>query len=159
MFDTKDLTATLRVAVSALLEQNHAPEEIIELTQAILETQKRKRGIQDQPQQHTYHDENGVQIRLDVYFNPIKQRVFYKDKRILLSPTESKLLFKFLDNYGEVLSHKDLVLDVSGEPSNGDYSEAIRTWLHRLRSKLEIIPGSENWIKTVRGKGYYFSVD
>lgn len=159
MFETKDLTASLRVSIAALLDQGHHPDEIIELTETILEKQDQKRSIYDEDYQPDYDDEAGVQIRLDVYFNPIKQRVFYKDKRILLSPTESKLLYKFLDNYGEVLSHKDLVIDVSGEPTNGDYSEAIRTWLHRLRSKLSGIPGSENWIKTVRGKGYYFSVD
>ncbi len=42
------------------------------------------------------------------------------------------------------------------ETSNWEAPEVLRPMVSRLRRKLAVFPGGENWIVNVRGTGYVF---
>jgi DNA-binding response OmpR family regulator len=88
-----------------------------------------------------------------------RREIWRGDLRVILTPTEGKLLQVLLENRGRVLAHRDLVLLVQGyETTDWEAPEVLRPLISRLRRKLSAIPNGENWITNVRGTGYVFEV-
>jgi DNA-binding response OmpR family regulator len=80
--------------------------------------------------------------------------------KIRLTPTEGRLLSVFVENWGRVLSHGELVFLVQGyEVAEWEAPEVLRPLISRLRKKLAIFPQGEDWIASVRGTGYVFEAD
>jgi DNA-binding response OmpR family regulator len=62
-----------------------------------------------------------------------------------------------LNNQKKVFTHRELVSMVQGyETSDWEAPEVLRPMVSRLRRKLAVFPGGENWIVNVRGTGYVF---
>jgi len=79
--------------------------------------------------------------------------------KIKLTRTEGKLLKVLLVRRGQVMTHKELVLQVQGyDVSKWEAPEVLRPVVSRLRRKLAHFPGGEKWITNVRGTGYVFEV-
>jgi DNA-binding response OmpR family regulator len=80
-----------------------------------------------------------------------------EDEKVLLTPTEGKLMQVLLENRGRVLSHKDLVFLVQGyQTTDWEAPEIMRPLVSRLRRKISQFEGDDEWIVNVRGTGYVF---
>lgn len=74
---------------------------------------------------------------------------------VRLSPTEYGLLAELAAHAGEVMAHRTLLQRVWG-PSYADERNYLRTFVQRLRAKLERDPAHPEIIVTVGTRGYRF---
>jgi two-component system, OmpR family, response regulator MtrA len=72
-----------------------------------------------------------------------------------LTPTELRLLLELSSVPGHVLSRQQLLALVWEHEFLGD-SRLVDACVQRLRTKIEDVPGSPVYIRTVRGFGYRF---
>jgi two-component system KDP operon response regulator KdpE len=82
-----------------------------------------------------------------------EQSVLRDGAEVRLSPTEYGLLSALAQHAGQVMDHRTLLRTVWG-PSYGDERNYLRTFIQRLRSKLEIDPRNPEIIVTVGARGY-----
>jgi two-component system, OmpR family, KDP operon response regulator KdpE len=76
-------------------------------------------------------------------------------REVRLSPTEYGLLSLLAAHLGEVMDHRTLLREVWG-PAYGDERNYLRTFIQRLRVKLEDDPGNPQLIVTAGTRGYRF---
>ena len=89
-----------------------------------------------------------------------RREIWRGNDRVMLTPTEGKLLKVLLENKGRVMTHKDLVFLVQGyEITDWEAPEVLRPLVSRLRRKLSKFPEGDKWIVNVRGTGYVFDVE
>ena len=85
-------------------------------------------------------------------------RVVLRDgAEVRLSPTEYGLLAALARHAGQVIDHRTLLREVWG-PSYGDERNYLRTFVQRLRVKLEKDPKNPEVIITAGTRGYRFGV-
>lgn len=75
---------------------------------------------------------------------------------IHLTPTESRLLMYLVSRKGEVVPHRELLINAWGQ----EYAEAIdylSVYIRYLREKVEEDPSNPDYIQTRWGTGYYFA--
>ncbi len=72
---------------------------------------------------------------------------------VKLTPTEYKLLCELSINAGSVVSHEQLLRNVWGMDAASSRG-ALRTYVRRLRRKLNEYPGDPSYIIAVPGIGY-----
>jgi two-component system KDP operon response regulator KdpE len=89
----------------------------------------------------------GVEIDLD------RRRVTVNGEEVRLSRTEWELLAQLAANAGRVMLHGELLSRIWG-PEFRDEAHYLRTWVSRLRAKLETEPDSVPLITTFPGLGY-----
>ena len=94
-----------------------------------------------------YPGEPEVEIDLD------RRRVTVGSKEVRLSKTEWELLAQLATNAGRVLMHGELLSRIWG-PEFRDETHYLRTWVSRLRAKLETNPETAPLITTFPGLGY-----
>jgi two-component system KDP operon response regulator KdpE len=88
----------------------------------------------------------GLEIDLEL------RRVEVHGDEVRLSKTEWALLEQLAGNVGRVMLHRELLSRIWG-PEFRDESQYLRTWVSRLRAKLQ--PGNDNGpITTFPGVGY-----
>jgi DNA-binding response OmpR family regulator len=93
----------------------------------------------------------GIKVDLE------RREIWLGEMKVMLTPTEGKLMKVLLENRGRVLSHKELVLLVQGyKTTDWEAPEILRPLVSRLRRKLADFPGGKDWIKNIRGTGYVF---
>jgi two-component system KDP operon response regulator KdpE len=87
-----------------------------------------------------------------------RQEARLRGDRLVLTPTEYKLLYHLVRNAGHVLQHGTLLAKVWGREyvNEVDY---IRVYIRRLREKLGDDPDNPRYIRTERGLGYRFLTD
>lgn len=83
------------------------------------------------------------------------QAVLKDGAEVRLSPTEYGLLAALADHAGQVMDHRTLLRTVWG-PGYGDERNYLRTFIQRLRVKLEDDPKDPSVILTVGARGYRF---
>jgi two-component system, OmpR family, KDP operon response regulator KdpE len=83
------------------------------------------------------------------------QSVVRDGVEVRLSPTEYGLLSVLAQHSGQVMDHRTLLRTVWG-PAYGDERNYLRTFIQRLRSKLEDDPKSPAVIVTAGARGYRF---
>lgn len=99
------------------------------------------------------------QIQLDNFkFDFIKMEFSKKNASIELSKTEQKLLRILLENRGHTLTRACLVDAIWTNSAEYVDENALSVTVKRLRDKLEDIPSSPQYIKTVYGIGYTWVV-
>lgn len=99
-------------------------------------------------------DNNKVLISKDFAFDLANMKLFKKNREILLTPTEYKLVSIFMQNSEMLLDRKTILLklwDINGEFIDDN---TLSVYVSRLREKLEEIPEMPEYICTVRGLGY-----
>jgi two-component system KDP operon response regulator KdpE len=84
-----------------------------------------------------------------------KRSVMRDGAEVRLSPTEYGLLAVLARNAGQVMDHRTLLREVWG-PAHGDERNYLRTFVQRLRSKLEDDPKEPEIIVTAGTRGYRF---
>ena len=87
-----------------------------------------------------------------------RQEARLRGERLVLTPTEYKLLYHLVRNAGHILQHGTLLAKVWGREyvNEVDY---IRVYIRRLREKLGDDPDDPRYIRTERGLGYRFLAD
>jgi len=83
------------------------------------------------------------------------QSVIRDGVEVKLSPTEYGLLAALAQHAGKVMDHRTLLRTVWG-PTYGDERNYLRTFIQRLRSKLEADPRNPEIVVTVGARGYRF---
>ena len=83
------------------------------------------------------------------------QSVLRDGSEVRLSPTEYGLVSVLAQHAGQVMDHRTLLRTVWG-PSYGDERNYLRTFIQRLRSKLEEDPAHPEIIVTAGSRGYRF---
>jgi two-component system, OmpR family, KDP operon response regulator KdpE len=94
---------------------------------------------------------NAGAVRIDL----AGQSVLREGAEVRLSPTEYGLLSVLVQHAGQVMDHRTLLRTVWG-PAYGDERNYLRTFIQRLRSKLEADPRKPEIIVTVGARGYRF---
>ena len=75
------------------------------------------------------------------------------NKNLHLTPTEFKLLARLVRNAGQVVTHRQLLLDVWG-PEFSEHTHYLRLYMGQLRAKLETDPADPQLLQTEPGIGY-----
>jgi two-component system, OmpR family, KDP operon response regulator KdpE len=83
------------------------------------------------------------------------QSVVRNGAEVRLSPTEYGLLAVLAQHAGQVMDHRTLLRTVWG-PTYGDERNYLRTFIQRLRAKLEEDPRNPEIVVTVGARGYRF---
>jgi DNA-binding response OmpR family regulator len=78
------------------------------------------------------------------------------DKRVNLTPIESRILFMLLQRAPETVHSDALLRHAWGYGEEGDPT-SLWVRIRALRQKLEPDPDEPSYIRTVRGKGYAFT--
>ena len=89
----------------------------------------------------------------DVEIDLIRRKVAREGVEVRLTPTEFAVLRELVLNAGRVLTHRELLQKVWGPEYAGE-SQYTRTFVQRLRVKLESDPSLPELILTEPGLGY-----
>ena len=106
----------------------------------------RHRGNQSRPA-ITHYEKSGVIIDLSHH------RVSRDDSLIHLTPTEFNLLARLVRSAGQVVTHRQLLMDVWGQ-EYVEHTHYLRLYMGQLRAKLEINPTQPQLLLTEPGVGY-----
>jgi DNA-binding response OmpR family regulator len=82
-----------------------------------------------------------------------KRLVILEGKGVRLTRIEWLLLSELAQNAGSLMLYSDLLTRVWG-PEYRDGVQTLRTWISRLRDKLEIDPNNPTLIRTIPKTGY-----
>jgi two-component system KDP operon response regulator KdpE len=82
-----------------------------------------------------------------------RHRVSRAGLEVHLTPTEFNLLARLVRNTGQVVTHRQLLLDVWG-PEYTDHTHYLRLYMGQLRGKLEADPAQPQFLITETGVGY-----
>jgi DNA-binding response OmpR family regulator len=91
----------------------------------------------------------------DLLINPATYEVFLSATRLMLTPTEFKLLYLLAKNRHMTLSQEFIQRVIWADDIEA--GEALKKYIQRLRRKLGDDARNPTWIKTVHGIGYRFS--
>lgn len=121
-------------------------QELIARVQAIL---RRCNGHEVEHRQDAFHNE-------EIDINWASRQVWVRRQRVLLTPTEFKLLRYLVEHRGWVVTHDQVLDAVWGEDYGADKS-FVKLYVRYLRQKIEQDPSQPKWILTERGVGYSFA--
>jgi DNA-binding response OmpR family regulator len=80
------------------------------------------------------------------------------DRAVTMTRKEFDLLSFLITSPGRVFSREDLLKWVWGSTGNWQGRSTVTEHVRRIRHKIEPDPDDPQWITTVRGVGYQFSV-
>ena len=109
---------------------------------------------------YSYSHENAVSPLMTVgpfTLDPLRHEVLRDERKVQLTPTESRLLHLLMTNTGQVLTPGIINSRLWGEDEVKNTS-LIKTYIHHLRQKMERDVKSPRYIVTVSGSGYTFEV-
>ena len=106
----------------------------------------RHRGNQSRPA-ITYYEKSGVVIDL------VHHRVSRDGNLVHLTPTEFNLLARLVRSAGQVVTHRQLLIDVWGQ-EYVEHTHYLRLYMGQLRAKLEVNPAQPELLLTEAGIGY-----
>jgi len=151
-YTADDILLSINKALSEK-ESRTRKEILIEQLESSLDQLKDVEGIRTEelPARRVVSLPRGITVDLE------RREMWRGADRVRLTPTESKLLSIFLENRGRVMNHQEIVFLVQGfEISEWEAPEVLRPMISRLRKKLALFPGVEEWVSNVRGTGYLF---
>jgi DNA-binding response OmpR family regulator len=102
----------------------------------------------------TVYDDYEESVDEYLRINFSQQYAVASGERILLTPTESRILNALSKNRGRILSADQLLKQVWNPLREGSL-ESLWVHIRRLRSKIEPDPDDPRYIVTARGQGYY----
>ncbi len=130
--------------------------EYLEISRQLLASSTLSAEAAQVPVSEPLRSEGALTIR-EVTIDPAKHTVTVRDEPVELTPTEFDILFCLMRNSGRVLSCQELVREAQGyELDERDARYLIRPHIARLRRKLMAEPGAPEYIRNVRGVGYFF---
>ena len=99
---------------------------------------------------------DSIQIR-ELSINTSSHRVFVHDKEVMLTAKEFEVLVFMANHPNRVFSKDQLFERIWGLESNGDIA-TVTVHVSRIREKIEADPSNPQFIETVWGAGYRFTV-
>ncbi|OGO03814.1 MAG: hypothetical protein A2Y60_00920 [Chloroflexi bacterium RBG_13_54_9] len=141
--DDADKIKGLTLGADDYLQKPFNPDELVARIEAV------KRRLGPDPQRRTMAPLSLGDMT--VYFH--ERRVAINDEEIYLNRTEWLLLSEFARNSGRLMLHHELLTRVWG-PEYRDDIQLLRTWISRLRHKLERHAVGLQLIQTVPKVGY-----
>lgn len=84
--------------------------------------------------------------------------VYQGEKRVSLTATERKILFKLYENKNMVVTADALSEAVWGDEPDG-YEQSLMMHISRLRAKIEEVPSNPKYLITMKGIGYKLLVE
>jgi DNA-binding response OmpR family regulator len=131
-------------------------QEYLESSRQMLAALALRADVAEVQISQTPRSEGALTIR-EVTIDPAKHLVTVRGEPVDLTPTEFDILFCLMRNGGRVLSCQELVRQAQGyELDERDARYLIRPHITRLRQKLTAKPGAPEYIRNVRGVGYFF---
>ena len=91
----------------------------------------------------------------ELLINPATYEVYLGNSRLVLTPTEFKLLYLLAKNRHVTLTQEFIQRVIWSEDIEA--GEALKKYIQRLRKKLGDDARNPTWIKTVHGVGYRFA--
>lgn len=89
----------------------------------------------------------------DIILDFEKHTVTVRGQEKYLTKTEWMLLGKLAQNSGRLMTYEELLSQVWGPEYRNDI-QFLRTWVSRLRNKIEADPGNPKIIRTIPKTGY-----
>ncbi len=106
-----------------------------------------------------YHSEpsgNEPIVRGNLCYSPAMSTLAYNNKHISLTRTEGLILYEMMKHENLILSNTFLAEKIWGDYYHNS-DENIRSYILRLRKKIEDDPEHPKLIRTKVGHGYYFT--
>jgi len=144
--DEQDVIKALSLGADEYLTKPRSAQEIRARIRAIL---RRAKMSHIRMWESIYDDGN---LRIDL----TNGAVMREGEVVHLTPTESRLLMYLVSRKGEVVPHRELLVNAWGQ----EYAEAIdylSVYIRYLREKVEDDPSNPDYIQTRWGTGYYFA--
>lgn len=127
------------------LAKPFSPPELLSRIRALL-----RRSLMAPPTRKTK-----IVVDSDLTIDFSRREVTVRGKKVVLRPTEYRLLYHLVSNAGRLLTHETLLSKVWGHEYR-DESHYLRLYITYLRQKLERNPAQPQYILTERGLGYRF---
>lgn len=127
------------------LAKPFSPPELLSRIRALL-----RRSLMAPPARKTR-----IVVDPDLTIDFSRREVMVRGERVMLRPTEYRLLYHLVSNAGRLLTHETLLAKVWGHEYR-DESHYLRLYITYLRQKLEQDPAHPRYILTERGLGYRF---
>ncbi|GHO44103.1 response regulator transcription factor [Ktedonospora formicarum] len=122
-----------------------SPPELLSRIRALL-----RRSLMSPPARKT---EIVVDKNLTIDFT--RREVTVRGEKVVLRPTEYRLLYHLVSNAGRLMTHETLLSKVWGREYR-DEAHYLRLYITYLRQKIEEDPAHPRYILTERGVGYRF---
>jgi len=127
------------------LAKPFSPRELLSRIRALL-----RRSLMAPPSRKTE-----IVVDPDLSIDFARREVVVRGKKVVLRPTEYRLLYHLVSNAGRLLTHETLLSKVWGREYR-DEAHYLRLYITYLRQKLENDPAHPQYILTERGVGYRF---
>ncbi len=88
--------------------------------------------------------------------NFAETRATLDEKTVVLTPTESKLLYIMMRSAGKIISSGFIMRRLWPQDMSEATEDRLRVYIHRLRTKIEVNPSNPRYVLAQRGKGYSF---
>ncbi len=127
------------------LAKPFSPRELLSRIHALL-----RRSLMAPPSRKTV-----IVVDPDLKIDFTRREVIVRGQKVVLRPTEYRLLYHLVSNAGHLLTHETLLSKVWGREYR-DEAHYLRLYITYLRQKLEKDPAHPQYILTERGVGYRF---
>lgn len=144
----RDKINGLELGADDYLAKPFNPDELV----ARIESVRRRLQPMAQPQPSARFSLGDISIDFD------RRRVMVRGKEKKLTRIEWLLLDELTRNAGRLMLYDDLLTRVWGAEYRDDV-QILRTWISRLREKLEDDPGNPKLIRTIPKSGYILETD
>lgn len=141
----QDKIRGLDLGADDYLAKPFSPRELLSRIRALL-----RRSLMPSPARKT---EIVVDDNLKIDFS--RREVIARGQKVVLRPTEYRLLYHLVSNAGRLLTHETLLSKVWGREYR-DEAHYLRLYITYLRQKIEEDPAHPQYILTERGIGYRF---
>ena len=91
----------------------------------------------------------------DIHVDFVRRQLSVRGQPVPLTGTEYRLLYHLIRNAGRVMTHEALLARVWGREYTDEISY-LKSYISRLRNKLESDPHNPEYILTEYGVGYWF---
>lgn len=122
-----------------------SPPELLSRIRALL-----RRSLMSPPARKTE-----IVVDKDLTIDFTRREVIARGEKVVLRPTEYRLLYHLVSNAGRLMTHETLLSKVWGREYR-DEAHYLRLYITYLRQKIEEDPAHPRYILTERGVGYRF---
>ena len=152
---SQELLSSISSALARRDESKHKRLLLAQLEKSIQQLKEIEGMLEfSKPERRVFTLPEGVQADLT------RRELWRGSDHVHLTPTEGKMLRVFIENWGQVMSHREIACLVQGfDVDEWEAPEILRPLISRLRKKLALFPGGKGWIRSVRGTGYVFDAE
>lgn len=143
--DEQDRIRGLDLGADDYIAKPFNPRELLSRIRALL-----RRSLLPPPARKTE-----IVVDPDLKLDFSRREVIVRGKKVVLRPTEYRLLYHLVNNAGHLLTHETLLSKVWGREYR-DEAHYLRLYITYLRQKIEKDPAHPQYILTERGVGYRF---